>query len=34
MKLGTDNTVRLGLEYRNNAATAPGFLQGTIGYDD
>jgi iron complex outermembrane receptor protein len=34
MKLGTDNTVRLGLEYRNNTATAPGFVQGTIGYDD
>ena len=34
LKLGTDHTVRLGLEYRNNAATSPGFLQGTIGYED
>lgn len=34
MKLGADHTVRLGLEYRNNAATAPGFFQGTVGYDD
>jgi iron complex outermembrane receptor protein len=33
VKLGTDNTVRLGLEYRNNSVTAPGFLQGTAGYD-
>jgi outer membrane receptor for ferrienterochelin and colicins len=34
MKLGADHTVRLGLESRNNAATAPGFVQGTIGYND
>ncbi len=34
MKLGADHTVRLGLEYRNNAATAPGFLLGTVGYTD
>ena len=32
VKLGTDNSLRFALEYRNNAATAPGFLQGTIGY--
>jgi iron complex outermembrane receptor protein len=32
MKLGADHTIRLGLEYRNNALTAPGFVQGTIGY--
>ncbi len=32
MKLSDNHTVRLGLEYRNNAATAPGFLQGTVGY--
>lgn len=32
MKLGTDHTLRLGLEYRNNAGTAPGFFGGTIGY--
>jgi len=34
MKLGAEHTVRLGLEYRNNATTAPGFLQGTVGYND
>jgi outer membrane receptor for ferrienterochelin and colicins len=34
MKLGDDHTVRLGLEYRNNAVTAPGFIQGTVGYQD
>jgi outer membrane receptor for ferrienterochelin and colicins len=34
MKLGADHTIRLGLEYRNNAVTAPGFVQGTVGYDD
>lgn len=33
MKFGADHTLRLGLEYRNNAATAPGFFQGTIGYE-
>jgi outer membrane receptor for ferrienterochelin and colicins len=33
VKFGADHTVRLGLEYRNNSATSPGFLQGTIGYD-
>jgi outer membrane receptor for ferrienterochelin and colicins len=33
VKLGTDHTLRLGFEYRNNAATAPGFFQGTIGYE-
>ncbi len=32
VKLGTDHSLRFALEYRNNAATAPGFLQGTIGY--
>jgi len=34
MKLNADHTIRLGLEYRNNAATSPGFLQGTVGYED
>jgi outer membrane receptor for ferrienterochelin and colicins len=33
VKLGTDHSLRLELEYRNNAATAPGFIQGTVGYD-
>jgi iron complex outermembrane receptor protein len=33
VKLGTDHTVRLGLEYRNNAATSPGYAEGTIGYE-
>jgi iron complex outermembrane receptor protein len=33
VKLGTDHTLRLGLEYRNNSATAPGFVQGTIAYN-
>jgi len=33
VKLGSDHTVRVGLEYRNNAATAPGFLHGSIGYE-
>ena len=33
VKLGTDHVLRLGFEYRNNAATSPGFIQGTIGYD-
>jgi outer membrane cobalamin receptor len=32
VKLGANNTLRFGLEYRNNAATAPGFFQGTTGY--
>ena len=33
VKLGADHTFRLGLEFRDNEATAPGFLQGTVGYD-
>jgi outer membrane receptor for ferrienterochelin and colicins len=33
VKLGADQTVRLGLEYRNDEATAPGFAQGSVGYD-
>ena len=33
VKLGADHAVRLAFEYRNNAATAPGFIQGTIGYE-
>jgi outer membrane receptor for ferrienterochelin and colicins len=33
VKLGTDHTLRFGIEYRNNAATAPGFFQGTVGYE-
>jgi iron complex outermembrane receptor protein len=33
IKLGTDHSLRLEFEYRNNSATAPGFLQGTIGYE-
>lgn len=32
LKLGTDHVVRIGLEYRNNAETSPGFIGGTIGY--
>jgi len=32
-KLGADHTLRLGLEYRDDEATAPGFAHGTIGYD-
>jgi iron complex outermembrane receptor protein len=32
LKIGTDHIVRIGFEYRNNAMTAPGFVQGTIGY--
>ena len=32
MKPASDHTVRLGLEYRNNALSAPGFLLGTVGY--
>ena len=31
-KLSADHTIRIGLEYRNNTLTAPGFLQGTVGY--
>jgi outer membrane receptor for ferrienterochelin and colicins len=33
LKLGTDHAIRIGLEYRNNSLTAPGFVGGTIGYD-
>jgi iron complex outermembrane receptor protein len=33
VKLGSDHTVRVGLEYRNNAATAPGYVHGTVGYE-
>lgn len=33
LKLDATQTVRIGFEYRNNSATAPGFLQGTIGYN-
>ena len=33
VKLGADHVLRLGFEYRNNAATSPGFFQGTIGYE-
>ena len=33
VKLGADHTVRIGLEYRNNSATSPGFFAGTIGYE-
>ncbi len=33
VKFGSDHTVRVGLEYRNNSQTAPGYVQGTIGYD-
>jgi iron complex outermembrane receptor protein len=32
VKLGLDHTLRVGLEYRNNNGTAPGFFHGTIGY--
>jgi iron complex outermembrane receptor protein len=33
VKLGADHTLRFGLEFRDNEATAPGFIQGTVGYD-
>jgi iron complex outermembrane receptor protein len=33
LKVGTDNTLRFGFEYRNNAVTAPTF-GGTVGYDN
>jgi outer membrane receptor for ferrienterochelin and colicins len=33
IKVGADHTLRVGLEYRNNADTAPGSFQGTIGYE-
>ena len=33
LKLGADHTLRVGLEYRNNSLTAPGFIRGTIGYE-
>jgi iron complex outermembrane receptor protein len=33
VKLGADHTMRLGHEFRDNEATAPGFIQGTVGYD-
>jgi iron complex outermembrane receptor protein len=33
VKLGTDNAVRIGLEYRNNSLTSPGYVDGTIGYN-
>jgi outer membrane receptor for ferrienterochelin and colicins len=33
LKPGADHTLRFGLEYRNNAATSPLFIQGTIGYE-
>jgi outer membrane receptor for ferrienterochelin and colicins len=32
VKIGADHTVRVGLEYRNNADTGPGLFRGTIGY--
>jgi outer membrane receptor for ferrienterochelin and colicins len=32
VKLGTDHTVRVGFEYRNNTDTGPGLFRGTIGY--
>jgi iron complex outermembrane receptor protein len=31
-KPAPDHTIRVGLEYRNNAVTAPGFVAGTVGY--
>lgn len=34
LKFGADHTFRVGVEYRNNAVTAPGFLSGTAGYAD
>ena len=34
IRLDNANVVRLGLEYRNNAATSPGFVRGTVGYQD
>jgi outer membrane receptor for ferrienterochelin and colicins len=33
VKLGADHTLRFGIEYRDNEATAPGFFQGTVGYN-
>lgn len=33
IKLGADHTVRLGLDYRNNAATSSSVLAGRIGYE-
>lgn len=33
VKLGTDHTLRIGLEYRDNQVYSPGFIQGTIGYN-
>ncbi len=33
VKLGTDHTFRLGLEYRNNSATSPDFFNGSLGYE-
>jgi iron complex outermembrane receptor protein len=33
VKLGADHTLRLGMEFRDNEATAPGFIHGTVGYD-
>ena len=33
IKLGSDHTVRLGLDYRNNAATSSTVLAGKIGYE-
>lgn len=32
VKLSAGHTVRIGLEYRNNEVTSPGFFSGTIGY--
>jgi iron complex outermembrane receptor protein len=32
VKVGAEHSLRIGLEYRNNAATSPGAIQGTIGY--
>lgn len=33
LKLGADHAIRIGIEYRNNAAYSPEFVQGTIGYE-
>ncbi len=33
VKPAANHTLRLGMEFRDNEATAPGFFQGTIGYD-
>ncbi|HEY7576191.1 MAG TPA: TonB-dependent receptor [Acetobacteraceae bacterium] len=33
VKIGADHVLRVGLEYRNNALTGPGFVNGTIGYN-